>query len=64
MFSFLPTLIALAYLISFLFKNYHSAIHIFPAMMALNFLLPYLLIYLFTVYIYDDPKEKSKSEAA
>lgn len=64
MFSFLPTLISLAYLISFMFKNYHSAIHIFPALMALNFLIPYLLIYLFTQLIYDHPSEITKSKAA
>ena len=50
------SVITLSYAVSFLFKKYHTGIHFFPIIMVLNFLLPYILVFMFIDGIYDqDP---------
>ena len=46
-------------MLSFIFKTYHGASHIYPVLFLLSYAIPYLLIYIFTDYIYDDTPDFS-----
>ena len=47
--------VSFAYLWTFVFRNFHSATHVFPMVLTvLSFGLPYILIYLFDNYIYEN----------
>ena len=49
-------------MLSFIFKTYHGASHIYPVLFLLSYAIPYLLVYIFTDYIYETTPELSEGK--